>query len=130
VPRNYGNGHTFRFGAEWMATRRLALRAGLERDISGMPKVTGGDALASPTYSPTLPDSNSWAVAGGLGFAITPSFAVNASVFYAKMDEVQSTAPTNTASGPLPGRYDPHVIVYALGIVYDWQPGARVVQPM
>jgi long-subunit fatty acid transport protein len=95
-----------------------------------MPKVSGADPLTSPTYSPTLPDSNSWAVAGGLGFDITSSFAISASVFYAKMDEVQSTATTNDASGPFPGRYTPHVFVYALGIVYNWQPGERAVQPM
>jgi long-chain fatty acid transport protein len=130
VPRLYGNGYTFRFGAEWLATRRLALRAGVERDISGMPKVSGADPLTSPTYSPTLPDSNTWILAGGLGFNVASNFSVNATVFYARMDEVQSTAATNTATGPFPGRYETHVLVYALGIAYNWRPGERVVQPM
>jgi long-chain fatty acid transport protein len=126
VPRNYGNGYTFRFGAEWMATRHLALRAGLERDISGMPKVSGASPLTSPTYSPTLPDSNTWVGAIGAGWSFAQNFSINGSVFYARMDDVQSTATVNAANGPFPGLYNSHVIVYSLGLVYNWMPGEQV----
>jgi long-chain fatty acid transport protein len=132
VPRNYGNGYTLRFGAEWVATRRLTLRAGFERDISGMPKVSGASPLTSPTYSPTLPDSNTWIGAVGLGWKFARNFSVNASFFYAKMDDVQSTATQNLPGGPFPGLYQTHVFVYSLGFVYGWMPGQEggVIRPL
>jgi long-chain fatty acid transport protein len=126
VPRGYTNGHTFRFGGEWMATPRLAVRLGMERDVSGMPKVSGASTLTSPTYSPTLPDSNAWIGAGGVGWSFARNLSINASIFYAKFDDVQSTAVTNNAAGPFPGLYQTHVIVYALGFVYNWAPGETV----
>jgi long-chain fatty acid transport protein len=125
VPRHYGNGYTLRFGAEWLATPRLALRFGFERDISGMPKVSGASPLTSPTYSPTLPDSNSWIGAIGAGWRFARNFSINAAFFYAKMDDVQSTATVNNASGPFPGLYKTHVFVYSLGLAYNWAPGER-----
>ena len=48
VPRDYGNGYTFRLGAEVDARPRLKLRAGVLRDLSGYRR---------DTFSPTLPDS-------------------------------------------------------------------------
>lgn len=123
VPRHYGNGYLFRFGAEWQATHRLALRLGVQRDTSGLPKVSGASTLTSPTFSPTLPDSSAWLLAGGVGWSFAKNLSVNAAVFYAKFDEVQSTATINAANGPFPGLYQTHVIVYALGFVYNWAPG-------
>ncbi len=123
VPRNYGNGYTLRVGAEWMATPRLALRAGVLRDISGMPKQTGADgALLSPTYSPTLPDSNSWAGALGAGWSFARNFSVSGAVFYAHMDRVASS---NNGPSPqtFPGRYQTYVLIYSLGLSYNWSPG-------
>ncbi len=132
VPRHYGNGYTLRAGAEWLATQRLALRFGFERDISGMPKVSGASPMTSPTYSPTLPDSNAWIGSGGVGWSFAKNFAVNASVFYAKFDDVQTPTTVNAAGGPFPGLYQTHVVVYALGFVYNWAPGERVghMQPL
>jgi len=123
VPRNYGNGQTYRLGAEWMANPRLALRAGIERDISGMPKQTDPTtgALLSPTYSPTLPDSNTWAGAVGVGYSFARNLSVSAAVFYAQMDEVTATGTT-----AFPGRYDSRVWIYSLGVSYSWMPGEGV----
>jgi long-chain fatty acid transport protein len=121
VPRNYHDGYVYRLGAEWWALPQLALRAGFLRDISGMPKGKGPNGeLLSDTYSPTLPDSNTWAGAIGVGWSFARNLAVNGAIFYAHMDEV-------TSSGPVafPGRYDTHVIIYALGISYQWSPGER-----
>jgi long-chain fatty acid transport protein len=120
VPRDYNNGYTFRLGAEYMATPRLAVRAGVLRDISGMPKEDGASGeLTSPTYSPTLPDSNSWAGSIGAGWSFAKNFAVNGAVFYAHMDEVSATPGTSA----FPGRYDTHVFIYSLGLTYNWMPG-------
>lgn len=107
VPRDYGNGHTYRLGAEYTASDRLQLRLGFERDISG---------LSTDTYSPTLPDSNAWVFAGGAGWMITPSLQLNGSVFYAALDKV-----TATGTVALPGSYDTNVWIASIGV--SWRVG-------
>jgi long-chain fatty acid transport protein len=109
VPRNYSDGFTFRLGAEWDATDRLVVRAGLLRDISG---------LDPNHYSPTLPDASSWAVAGGLGYRVAPAWVVSGSYFRAFMDQVTSPI----GGGELPGTYQTSVWIASLGVTY--QPGA------
>lgn len=109
VTRNYGNGMTFRAGAEYDATSRLQVRLGVERDISG---------LNTDYYSPTLPDSDSWSVATGAGFMLNPSLQLNAAVFYAMLDKV-----TATGTEALPGSYSTNVWIVSAGV--SWRPGAR-----
>ena len=102
VPRNYGNGSTFRFGAEYETTPKLTLRAGILRDLSG---------FKTDTYSPTLPDGNTWAGALGAGWKFTPDLSLAAAFFYAKIDEV-----TSTGSTALPGTYNTNVWIASLGL--------------
>ena len=105
-----------------MASPKLALRAGIQRDVTGMPKQTGPNGeLLSPTYSPTLPDSNSWSGAVGVGYGFAKNLSVSAAVFYAHMDEVASTG-----SVAFPGRYNTHVFIYSLGVSYNWMPGEGI----
>lgn len=108
VPRNYGNGQTFRVGAEYTYDARLQLRAGVERDISG---------LRTDTYSPTLPDSDSWCVAAGAGWRFSPSLQLNAALFRAFFDKV-----TATGTEALPGKYDTNVWIGSVGVT--WVPGS------
>ena len=115
VPRDYGNGWTYRVGAEWDAASRLQLRAGVLRDISG---------LKLNTYSPSLPDGNSWAGAVGAGYSFTKDLAVNAAFFYAWFDSVTS----DPSLGALPGRYDLSAWIATVGFTWRWQPGERVAQ--
>jgi long-chain fatty acid transport protein len=119
--RNYGNGHTFRAGAEYDVSPLLQLRVGVHRDISG---------LDTATYSPSLPDASSWAVTGGVGYRFGNGFSVDAGLFYAFMDEVTSTENGSEPSlgSPLPtgsfrGTYDIAAFIY--GISFGWQPGAK-----
>ncbi len=125
VQRNYRNGHTFRGGAEYDLTRAFQVRAGLQRDVSG---------LRTSTYSPTLPDASSWGVSLGGTFRFARGFSVDAAVFYANMDEVTATDvgrepgiyPTGVAvqpSGTFRGTYEPQALVY--GLALGWTPGAR-----
>jgi long-chain fatty acid transport protein len=109
VPRNYKDGDTFRLGGEWDATPRLVVRLGVLRDLSG---------LDAGVYSPSLPDANTWAVAGGLGFKLNPRWALNGGLFRAFMDKV--TAPVG---GPaIPGDYQSQVWIVSAGVT--WVPGA------
>jgi long-chain fatty acid transport protein len=110
VPRDYDNGHTFRLGAEYETTPQLTLRAGILRDLSG---------FKTYTYSPTLPDGNSWAGALGAAWKFTPDLAIAATVFYAKIDEVQTTGST-----ALPGIYNTDVVILSAGLTWRTDLGA------
>jgi long-chain fatty acid transport protein len=121
VERNYGNGHTFRAGAEYDVSPVLQLRLGVHRDISG---------LDTDTYSPSLPDASSWAVTAGAGYRFGKGFSVDAGLFYAFMDEVTSTNNGSEPSlgSPLPtgsfrGTYEIAALIYGLSI--GWTPGAK-----
>jgi long-chain fatty acid transport protein len=104
VPRNYGDGHTFRAGGEYELTPQLTLRAGLLRDLSG---------LKTDTYSPTLPDGNAWAGALGAAWKFSPDLSVAASVFYAMMDQVKTTGTV-----AMPGVYDTNVLIVSAGVTW------------
>ena len=109
VPRDYGNGQTYRLGAEYDASDRLQLRAGVERDVSG---------LKTSTYSPTLPDASSWCGAVGAGFNLSPGMQLSATVFHAWFDRV-----TATGTEAFPGTYKTDVWIGSVGL--SWRPGAR-----
>lgn len=128
VPRDYSNGHTFRAGVEWDVSRPLQLRAGVQRDISG---------LKTYTYSPTLPDSSSWAGSLGATWRFPMGISLNGAFFYAHLDKVTATrtglepgiypGPT-TLPVPQPGTafrgsYEPSAFIYTLSL--GWTPGAR-----
>jgi long-chain fatty acid transport protein len=104
VPRNYGNGRTFRFGAEYDFTQNWTGRFGFMRDLSG---------FKTDTYSPTLPDGNAWCFAVGGGYKVMQDLTVNATVFFATLDKV-----TSTGSETLPGDYSTRVWLYSLGLTY------------
>jgi long-chain fatty acid transport protein len=135
VPRDYDNGQTFRAGVEWTATRNFELRAGFQRDLSG---------FKTDTYSPTLPDGNSWGGSLGAGWLFGQGFSLSAAVFYAHVDKVTSTnngpepgifaaavSPTNpNGLVPFPpqnttfrGSYEPSALIYSLAV--GWTPGAH-----
>jgi long-chain fatty acid transport protein len=121
VPRHYRNGQTYRAGVAWDVLEPLTLRAGVQRDVSGLRK---------EFYSPTLPDASSWGGSLGATVRFAKAFSVDAAAFYAKMDKVTVTAP-GTEPGPttgvLPtgtfrGSYEPSAFVFTLSL--NWQPRA------
>jgi long-chain fatty acid transport protein len=118
VPRDYRNGYTFRFGAEYDLNPRWQLRAGFLRDISG---------LRTRTYSPTLPDGSAWAGALGASWKVLPTLAVNGTFYYAMRDAVESTewrSATNP-NGSFPGNYDTAGLIASLGISWRMDLGGR-----
>ncbi|HSN92506.1 MAG TPA: outer membrane protein transport protein [Anaeromyxobacteraceae bacterium] len=108
VPRDYDDGHTFRLGTEWDATARLVVRAGVLRDLSG---------VKTDNYSPTLPDSDSWVLSGGLGWRFSPALTANAAVYHAWRDEIASTG-----ADAFPGSYRTTALLASVGL--SWRPGA------
>ncbi len=134
VERNYSNGFTVRAGAEYDVNPSLKVRAGVQRDESG---------LDERYYSPTLPDSSSWAGSLGFTWKFTPALAVDAAFFYANFDEVtaEDPNPTTPGTGLEPGVYPPpigvlpvtegtfrgtyDVAAYIFGVSLGWTPGAK-----
>jgi long-chain fatty acid transport protein len=104
VPRDYGNGYTFRVGAEWKALERLKLRAGVLRDHSGQ---------KTEFYSPSLPDGDTWAFGLGGGWAFSKDLGVNVGFFYAPFDEV-----TATGTEAFQGSYEPKAFIASVGVVW------------
>jgi long-chain fatty acid transport protein len=111
VPRFYGNGHDFRLAAEWDVNNRWTVRGGILRDISGMD---------IDHWSPTLPDSNAWAFAGGAAYRVNPDLTVSASIYFALLDSVTTTN-NRTATNPggtFPGVFDSSALIGALGVAW------------
>jgi long-chain fatty acid transport protein len=120
VERRYRNGQTYRAGAEYDLTPAVQVRAGVQRDVSG---------LRTSTYSPTLPDGSSWAGSLGATYKFARGFSLDAALFYATMDDVTATnvgaEPSGGnpfPSGTLRGSYSPSALVY--GLALGWQPNA------
>jgi long-chain fatty acid transport protein len=108
VPRDYGNGHIVRMGAEWYTTEQLTLRVGYMHDWSG---------LKTYTLSPTLPDSDINAGTLGATWSFTPALAVSGAFFYG--DRLKQTATGTTA---FPGSYKTEVWIVSAGVT--WTPPA------
>ena len=104
VPRHYKDGYTIRVGAEYDLDPRFQLRAGVERDISG---------LNTDYYSATLPDSNTWAAGLGAAWRLQPDLSLGASFFYAWLDKV-----TVTGNFEFPGSYLTRVWIASAGITW------------
>jgi long-chain fatty acid transport protein len=120
VDRKYRNGQTYRAGAEYDINPAVQVRAGVQRDVSG---------LRTSMYHPTLPDGSSWAGSLGATYKFARGFSLDAAVFYAAMDDVTSTdngADPNPpggspfTSGTFRGTYSPSALVY--GLALGWQP--------
>lgn len=121
VPRNYGNGNIVRGGVEYDLTPAVALRAGVMRDLSG---------LKTSTYSPTLPDSNTWGFGLGAGLKLARGFGLNGAVFYGDRDGVTSTDnATTTTPGTFPGDYKTRVWIGALSVTWNGAPAVAEAAP-
>jgi len=105
VPRNYGNGYTMRVGGEYDASDRLTVRLGVLRDKSG---------LKTDTFSPTLPDGDTWAFTGGASFRFKPNLAASLGAFYAPFDKV-----TATGTEAFQGSYQTSAFIVSAGITWS-----------
>lgn len=108
VKRDYGNGQSYRLGAEYAVSPRLEVRGGVMRDVSG---------LRTDTYSPTIPDGNAWIVAGGLTYGLSRTLSLSGALYYALIEKT-----TATGTEAFQGSYETGVLI--AGMTIGWRPGA------
>ncbi|HET6923191.1 MAG TPA: outer membrane protein transport protein [Anaeromyxobacteraceae bacterium] len=109
VPRNYGNGYTYRIGAEYALSPRWQVRAGLLRDITG---------LKTQYFSPSLPDGDVWAGAVGGTFRVNAGLSVHGAVFYGGYGDVHTTG----LPPAFPGTWESGAVIYGLGLTWRLAP--------
>lgn len=106
-PRNYKNAFAVRGGAQYMATPKLALRAG------------GGyvsTAVKDGYVTPEVPDANRWYVTGGLGYKVASHFDLDLSFEY---ERLMSRTQTNTET-QLSGTFASNVYIPGIGLAYHF----------
>ncbi|HET6436709.1 MAG TPA: outer membrane protein transport protein [Anaeromyxobacter sp.] len=107
VPRHYRDGYTYRLGTAYAVTKNLELRAGVERDLTGLDR---------DFASASLPDSNTWAAGLGFGWGVIRDLSLETAFFYAWEDKVNVTG-----TQEFPGSYTTRVWVASLGL--KWKLG-------
>ncbi|TPN86004.1 OmpP1/FadL family transporter [Aquimarina algicola] len=113
-PRNYKNSSVYRFGVQYQATEKIALRAGYYRDET---------PVQPGFFAPETPRNDSDGFSGGLSFAVTPKLAIDASFFYLRFEEVDAsydfgTNPTTGAREPFGGTYKSSAFAPGIGLTY------------
>jgi long-chain fatty acid transport protein len=118
VVRNYSDGWTLRGGVEYDVVPAFQVRAGVQRDHSG---------LDEAHYSPTLPDASSWAGSLGATYKFGRGLSLDGGVFYAMMDEIKvknaAAAEFPPSALPLRGTYKTSALVWGLSV--GWTPGQK-----
>lgn len=111
-PRNYKDSNIWRFGAEYVATEKLVLRAGYYFDESPV----------QPGYfAPETPRNDSMGFTAGLSINVTERLAVDASFAYIRFDEVDASYDYYMENGqqvPFEGTYKSSAFIPGLGVTY------------
>jgi len=104
-PRLYENASCVRFGAQYAASPKVSVRAGLFFDQT---------PVRDGYVSPELPDNNKTGLTAGGTFKLDESFILDISLLY---ENVPSRAQKNIESG-LDGTFQTRVIAPGLGLTY------------
>lgn len=112
-PRAYEDSNTWRFGAQYLATEKLTLRAGYYLDESPV----------QPGYfAPETPRNDSMGFTGGLSLDVTSRLAIDASFAYIRFDEVDASydqyVDENGQNVPFGGTYKSVAFIPGLGVTY------------
>ncbi len=114
-PREYKNTYITRFGAEYMYTNSLALRAGLLFDKNPVP---------DERVDASLPDADRVGFSAGFGYWISSNLSVDASWLYLRFSERTVTtskiAYTPTGSGYMNGTYNSTANLMSLSFSYKF----------
>jgi len=113
-PRNYQNSSAYRFGLQYQATEKIALRAGYYIDES---------PILEGFFAPETPRNEADGFSGGISFAITSKLAIDASFFFLRFEEVDASYdfgvdPTTGQAVPFGGTYESSAFAPGLGLTY------------
>lgn len=111
-PRNYEDSSTWRFGAQYIATDVLTLRAGYYFDES---------PVQDGYFAPETPRNDSMGFTGGLSLDVTSKLAIDASFAYLRFDEVDASYDYYMENGqqvPFSGTYNSSTFIAGLGLTY------------
>jgi len=111
-PRNYKDASIYRFGAEYLATDKLALRAGYYYDES---------PVQEGYFAPETPRNDSQGFTAGFSLDVTSRLAVDASFAYIRFAEVDASYDHYQENGinvPFEGTYKSTAFITGLGVTY------------
>ncbi len=112
-PRNYKNSSVYRFGLQYQATEKIALRAGYYHDET---------PVQPGFFAPETPRNDSDGFSGGLSFAVTPKLAIDASFFYLRFEEIDASydfgSGSTGAQETFGGTYKSSAFAPGLGLTY------------
>ncbi|MBP2832472.1 outer membrane protein transport protein [Aquimarina sp. U1-2] len=112
-PRNYKNSSAYRFGLQYQATEKIALRAGYYHDET---------PVQPGFFAPETPRNDSDGFTGGVSFAVTSKLAIDASFFYLRFEEIDASydfgSGSTGAQESFGGTYKSSVFAPGLGLTY------------
>lgn len=114
-PRNYKDANIWRFGAEYKATDKLALRAGYYYDET---------PVQDNYFAPETPRNDSQGFTAGLSLDISSKLALDASFAYIHFAEVDATYNPSTTEfpnyvgTPFSGTYKSNAFIGGIGVTY------------
>ena len=113
-PRNYKDASTYRFGAQFKPSQKVALRAGWYWDES---------PVQDGYFAPETPRNDSMGFTGGLTFQVTPKFGIDASFLYLHFNETNNSynyADEDGTPYSFGGTYKNVVFSPGVGVTYSF----------
>ncbi|MFC5271069.1 OmpP1/FadL family transporter [Adhaeribacter terreus] len=106
--RNYEDVYIYRLGAQYKITDAFALRAGGYYDNT---------PVQDGYLTPETPDANAIGISGGLGYAVSDNFQIDASFLYISKEE---RTDLSDLSGGIGGTYKTNVNIPGLAVSYKF----------
>ncbi|GAB3824329.1 OmpP1/FadL family transporter [Pontibacter rugosus] len=106
--RNYDDAFIYRLGTEYAATDKLKLRAGAYYDNT---------PVQDGYLTPETPDADSRGLSGGIGYAFSDKFSVDASFLYINKKE---RTDTGEFSGGVAGTFKSIAYIPGIGLNYNF----------
>ena len=113
-PRNYKDASVLRFGAEYMATDKIALRAGYYFDQT---------PVQDGYMTPETPDADRNGFSAGIGYRLSEHFQADASFLYVEGNTREQTPvsiPSEAQDSFLPGTYKIRVFIPGISLSYQF----------
>ncbi|NEV92782.1 transporter [Psychroflexus sp. YR1-1] len=111
-PRNYKNVSSYRFGAQFLATDNLKLRAGYYFDES---------PVRAQYFAPETPRNDANGYTAGLSLQVSEKFVIDASFLYLRFKEIDASYDFYTENGqnvPFAGTYKSSAFLPGIGVTY------------